>query len=41
MILVSQAFDLQTVNIAAYSSDAKGAGPALGGPLMMVEAAPP
>ena len=41
MILVSQAFDLHTVKIAAYYRVPIGAIPAFGGPLIMVEAAPP
>jgi hypothetical protein len=41
IIFVSQALDLQTVKIAAYSRVIVGAGPALGGPLIIVDAAPP
>lgn len=41
MILVSHAFDRQTVNIAAYSNVLMGAIPAFGGPFMIVDAAPP
>ena len=41
MILVSQAFDRHTVNIAAYSKVPIGGIPDFGGPLIIVEAAPP
>lgn len=41
IILVSHAFDLQTVNMAASSKVMWGGRPALGGPLITVEAAPP
>lgn len=41
MIFVSHALERQTVKMAAYYKVPIGAGPALGGPLMIVEAAPP
>jgi len=41
IILVSQALERQTVKMAAYYKVVTGATPAFGGPLMIVDAAPP